>query len=86
MFKADRVFSERNNTTGQIEWFFLTREGVMGPYESEAFAKKSLDEFKQRCIVIGADGGRTPDSKSNFELVRDESGLTTLKMDPVKSK
>jgi len=85
MFKADRVFWERNNTTGQTEWFFLTREGVMGPYGSEAFARKSLDEFKERCLHISSDEDRASDSNGSFELIRDESGLTIRKIDPVES-
>ncbi|MGX2040347.1 hypothetical protein ACWJKU_09475 [Methylocaldum sp. MU1018] len=86
MFKADRVFLERNNTTGQMEWFFLTREGVMGPYESESFARKSLDDFKERCLLIVNNNDRPADSKNNFEFIRDGSGLTVMKMGPVKSK
>jgi hypothetical protein len=85
MYKADRVFWERNSTTGRTEWFFLTREGVMGPYESEIFARKSLDEFKDRCALVGNNVHRAADSNSHFELVRDGNGLTIRKMEPEKS-
>jgi hypothetical protein len=85
MFKADRVFWERNSVTGQTEWFFLTREGVMGPYDSEAFARRSLDEFKERCSHLGNNEARASDSNVNFELIRDELGLTIRKIDPIKS-
>jgi|GEM_PF-663098 len=86
MFSANRVFSERNNRTGQIEWFFEAREGIMGPYDSAASANKALDEFKERCIRLGCDGGRTSESKGNLKLAQDASGLNTLEMDPIKEK
>jgi hypothetical protein len=86
MFSANRVFSQRNNVTGQIEWFFEAREGIMGPYESAAYANKALDEFKKRCLHLGSDGGRTVVSKGNFKLAQGASGLNTLKMDPVREK
>jgi hypothetical protein len=86
MFKADRVFWERNSTTGQTEWFFLTREGVMGPYQSEAFARKSLDEFKEQCTRAGNGAARTSDWNSHFELVREGAGLTLRRIAPVDSE
>ncbi|CAI8955027.1 DUF6316 family protein [Methylocaldum szegediense] len=86
MFRADRVFWERNNVTGQTEWFFLTREGVKGPYQSEALARKALDEFKEQCIRAGNNAARTSDWNSHFELVRDGAGWTLRKVVPAESK
>lgn len=84
MFKADRVFWERNDVTGRTEWFFLSREGVMGPYDSETFARRSLDEFKERCVLAGNNANRTSDFGGAFELVRDGAGLTIRKKEPEK--
>jgi len=57
----------------------------MGPYESEAFARKSLDEFKERWLLIGNDADRASDSHGGFELVQDGTGLTVRKVNPLKS-
>ena len=59
MFSADRIFSQRNNKTGLVEWFFNAREGVLGPFESRQQATKAKDEFIQFNIKMKNDGGRT---------------------------
>lgn len=58
MFQSERVFSHRNTATGLVEWFFNAREGVFGPYNSKDVAKKTLEEFVQKCITAGDNGGR----------------------------
>ena len=63
MFKISRYFSQRNNQTGLMEWFFFGRnhEGVFGPYQSERLADLALKDYIQLKIQMKDDGGRTPD-------------------------
>lgn len=37
-----RVFAQADGETGQSMWFFHSREGAMGPYESEESARLGL--------------------------------------------
>jgi len=58
MFEAERVYNQRNPSTGIIEWFFLAREGYFGPYVSKEAAHKQLNTFISFCVKNGDDGGR----------------------------
>ncbi len=59
MFGTSRLFRERNPATGSMDWFFMAREGAMGPYASRESAELALEEFKERCMRLGSTGGRS---------------------------
>jgi len=59
MFKADRIFSLKRNSMGITEWYFLAREGIMGPYATKEEASRKLALFLQWCIEQQQTGGRT---------------------------
>lgn len=67
MFEVERVYSQRNARTGQIEWFFMAREGNFGPFPDKNTATKQLDNFVKNCIKQGTDGGRKT-GKKEFKL------------------
>lgn len=48
-FDNDRLTSESNTGSGHIEWYFQSREGIMGPYPSRSFAKTMLIQYLARC-------------------------------------
>jgi hypothetical protein len=74
MFKADRVFSERNPTTGTIKWYFASREGIMGPYETKQIAQCALMDYKAKCMHSGSTGGRdTGGKEANVQVQRKKS-------------
>ena len=58
MFSADRVFSQRSTSIGSMEWFFDTREGLMGPFRTEDIARKALGNHVEYCRRHKLDGGR----------------------------
>lgn len=58
IFNTSRVFSERDVGNGLTEWFFMAREGIMGPYESKEYANRELQNFIARCIALNSTGGR----------------------------
>lgn len=58
MFNQDRVFCQRNPDTGSMEWYFDSREGLMGPFASEVVARKALQNHIKHCISHNLDGGR----------------------------
>jgi hypothetical protein len=87
MFKADRVFSQRNPVTGKIEWFFQTREGNIGPYETRDAAQHMLKEFIGRCIATGDDGGRNKaKSGSSLSLAPLGDHASIFEFDPSKRR
>jgi len=49
MADLKRVFARRNAETEQLEWFFAAREGLEGPFSSEALAEAALQRFIQYC-------------------------------------
>ena len=61
MFNISRHFSQRNNQTGLMEWFFIARaqEGVFGPFHSEKLAEQALKDFIKLNIKMNDDGGRS---------------------------
>lgn len=69
MFEIKRVYGQRNNGTGLTEWFFTAREGIFGPFTSEAKASQELEEFKKFCIANGVDGGRKLGLGSKLSLL-----------------
>jgi hypothetical protein len=69
MFKADRIYSQRNASSGKLEWYFQAREGNIGPYESRETAGKMLSEFIARCIAAADDGGRSKKASEKLSLV-----------------
>lgn len=62
MSPSHRVFAHRIvpsvNSKGQVEWFCIVREGMLGPFASEEVAAVALREFVELCRGIGATGGR----------------------------
>jgi hypothetical protein len=75
MFNPDRIFSQRNTVTGEIEWFFSAREGTFGPYANRVASKKILDGFVAQRIAGNDDGGRN--AKSTLKLSLDDFSLET---------
>lgn len=67
MFEAERVYSQRNPKTGQIEWFFMAREGNFGPFPDKNTATREMNSFIKNCIKQGSDGGRSKGKKA-FKL------------------
>jgi hypothetical protein len=57
--ETQRIFSQSNPATGVDEWYFLAREGTMGPYGSREYAKQMLIKFKAQCQRSMPNGGRT---------------------------
>ena len=53
-----RIFSQFNQEIAGPEWFFRTREGVVGPYESREFAHAVLVAYIDLCISLDWNGGR----------------------------
>lgn len=45
-----RVFAQQNAETSQMEWFFMAREGLEGPFTSEALANAALERYIQYCM------------------------------------
>jgi len=62
--KNDRIYAERDTETGELVWFFYTREGEFGYYSSEDLARESLIRHIERCKQNNLDGARA------FELSR----------------
>ena len=76
MFEVDRTFSQRNNETGLVEWFFSAREGVLGPFQSKQQAKKAMDEFIQFNQKTNDDGGRNSTTKLKIDIDSFEGSKT----------
>lgn len=53
-----------------MEWFFETREGVQGPFDSEQIARAALQRHVEYSIRNNLDGGRKLglDSVDNLKL------------------
>jgi hypothetical protein len=41
-----------------MEWFFDSREGLIGPFRTESLARHYLDEHIKHCRKNHVDGGR----------------------------
>jgi hypothetical protein len=68
MFSADRIFSNRNASTGRLEWYFSAREGDLGPYGSRDVAEEMSTAFVARCLAAGDDGGRSKKASPGLSL------------------
>lgn len=91
MFSADRIFSQRNRSTGLVEWFFNAREGIFGPYGSRETTQKALDEFVKKRVASGDDGGRSKKKQGQpqtleLSLESREYGPFAQEYDPLKRK
>ncbi len=64
MFKANRLYSVKNQGTGKLEWFFQAREGDFGPYETKDYASSMLKDYIEECIAQGNTGGRDKDGQA----------------------
>lgn len=64
VFINNRIFAQRNHETGDMDWYFESREGDFGPYDSEDAANANLLRHIDRCQCRNLDGGR------KFELTR----------------
>lgn len=49
MADLKRVFAQRNADTQQLEWFFMAREGLEGPYVTEELALAGLQRYIEYC-------------------------------------
>jgi len=49
MADLKRVFAQHNTGTDRLEWYFMAREGLKGPFESEALAEGSLQRYIEYC-------------------------------------
>jgi hypothetical protein len=78
MFRAARIYIQRNLKTGKTEWFFKAREGHFGPFSSKDIAKQALNVFITQCIEKGSDGGRDSD-KETSKLSGEPSGHSVSK-------
>ncbi len=50
MADLKRVFAQNNADTNQMEWFFMAREGLEGPFASEALAQVALERYIEYCL------------------------------------
>lgn len=50
MADLKRVFAQTNADTNQMEWFFMAREGLEGPFASEALAQEALERYIEYCL------------------------------------
>ena len=59
MTTDSRIFKELNEKTVDIQWFFESREGIMGSYDSEELVKLAIVRHIERCRRHRLDGGRS---------------------------
>lgn len=72
MFQHNRMFTDRDPGTGLMKWFFESREGVMGPFDSEKIANTELQRHIDYSKRNGIDGGRKlglSDQAAKLELM-----------------
>jgi len=50
MANRNRVFAQTHTDTQQTEWFFVAREGVEGPFSTEALAQTALERYIEYCL------------------------------------
>lgn len=86
MFRIDRTFSQRNEKTGRMEWFFNAREGTYGPYYTEKDASTALKRYIQYQKSIKNDGGRSEQAdatgKEKLTVLPLEFTQVTKQFDP----
>lgn len=59
MFYTDRIYTSINPSTGEVEWFFSTREGEQGPFQNVIAAREKLDAHIRLCVANESNGGRS---------------------------
>jgi len=59
MLTSNRIISYTNLSSGNISWFFLTREGTFGPFDSKQYTVAVLEQFMKSCLESGNAGGRS---------------------------
>lgn len=50
MADLKRVFAQHNPVTEQLEWFFMAREGLEGPFAEEEDAQTALNRYIEYCL------------------------------------
>ena len=45
-----RVFGQHNADSGEMEWFFIAREGLQGPFATEELASTELGRYIEYCM------------------------------------
>jgi len=45
MIEEERIYCHINGKTGSEEWFFNTRDGECGPYDTKQLAERAFEEF-----------------------------------------
>jgi hypothetical protein len=68
MFEADRIFYIDNRSNGNKRWYFQTREGIAGVYDSMEVVQFMLKEYIKECIESGNTGRRNPKSVQNKQI------------------
>lgn len=68
MFELDRTFSQRCSDTGLMKWYFNSREGIFGPYDTKQMALDGLNIFVKRRVQAEDDGGRGTAVKDDGKL------------------
>lgn len=56
---SDRIFKGDSTYPGQEEWYYRTREGIVGPYLRREDAVIALEYFVNHCKRNSVSGGRT---------------------------
>jgi hypothetical protein len=69
MSNVDRIYFKEKISSGLQEWFFVSREGLKGPYASFEDAIWNMQEFIKAKILAGDSGGR---SFGKFNLLETE--------------
>lgn len=57
-FRSDPYFCQRNTENGIMEWFFLSREGTKGPFDSRQTAASARHAHAAYCQQQGIQGIR----------------------------
>ncbi len=58
MFDADRIYYQRDESTGAAGWYSDTREKILGPFNTKEIAKTALQSHLRYCREHQLDGGR----------------------------
>ncbi len=63
---ADRIYCEKNQATGLTDCYCRTREGVLGPFDSEQMAIAVLQSHIKYCQEHRLDNDRTSGLEENL--------------------
>jgi hypothetical protein len=85
MSNLDRIYFKEKIRSGLQEWFFVSREGLMGPYASFEDAIWNLQEFIKTKLQTRNSGGR---SFGKLDLLGEEElpYIYAKKMSPPQHK